>query len=85
MHYGLMCTAAHAGEGYPKALRDSILKSTKSDKALKALEKALIENSLSRSLMGTTVAVDMIGGGVKANALPELAWGVVNHRIAAER
>lgn len=34
---------------------------------------------------GTTQAVDMIGGGVKTNALPESAWAVVNHRIGESR
>lgn len=38
-----------------------------------------------KALAGTTVAVDLIKGGVKANALPERAWAVVNHRIAVER
>lgn len=25
---------------------------------------------------------DLVGGGVKVNALPETAWAVANHRIA---
>jgi acetylornithine deacetylase/succinyl-diaminopimelate desuccinylase-like protein len=38
-----------------------------------------------KSLLRTTQAVDMIVGGVKANALPELASAVVNHRIRTDR
>ena len=34
------------------------------------------------SLVTTTQAIDLIGGGVKSNALPELAWAVVNRRIS---
>lgn len=33
-------------------------------------------------LLKTTQAVDLINGGVKINALPEVAAAVVNHRIA---
>ena len=37
--------------------------------------------------MTTTQAIDLVQGGVKANALPlpEEAWAVVNHRIATQR
>jgi len=35
--------------------------------------------------VGTTIAVDLIGGGVKSNALPNEAWSVVNHRISDRR
>jgi len=34
--------------------------------------------------MTTTQAIDLVQGGVKANALPEEAWAVVNHRIATQ-
>jgi len=38
-----------------------------------------------KSLFGTTQAIDLVGGGVKTNALPENAWAVVNHRISTTR
>ena len=75
---------AHAPD-LPKSVRRAIQKSAKSDKALKAAEKALFENIRFKSLVGTTQAIDLIGGGVKTNALPESAWAVVNHRIATDR
>ncbi|CAE6419504.1 hypothetical protein ACGC1H_001911 [Rhizoctonia solani] len=68
----------------------------KCDKALQDVEKALFDassewnhgNELAarsyRSLLRTTQAIDMINGGVKANALPELASAVVNHRIRTD-
>jgi len=37
------------------------------------------------SLVTTTQAIDLIEGGVKSNALPELVWAVVNHRISVLR
>ncbi|EEB86907.1 hypothetical protein MPER_15977, partial [Moniliophthora perniciosa FA553] len=36
-------------------------------------------------LLKTTQAVDIIQGGVKVNALPELASVIINHRIAEHR
>ncbi|KAJ7583280.1 hypothetical protein C8J56DRAFT_953540 [Mycena floridula] len=34
------------------------------------------------ALLATTQAIDLVGGGVKTNALPETAWAVVNHRLS---
>ena len=83
--YGTMkCVAAHAPE-MDKKLRRTILRSIKSDKALKQLEEWVASDKTMRSLIGTTQAIDLIQGGVKTNALPELAWAVVNHRIATQR
>ena len=67
--------------GFRKALK----KSVKSDKALKAAQEELFKSKPFHALVGTTQAIDLINGGVKTNALPELAWAVVNHRIATDR
>ena len=56
-----------------------------SDEALLEAQKALFRNPDLRVLAGTTQAIDLIQGGVKANALPEKAWAIVNHRIATDR
>ncbi|KAG9073696.1 hypothetical protein FS749_014778 [Ceratobasidium sp. UAMH 11750] len=68
----------------------------KCDKALKKVEEQLfdtqsewnkgneIQARVQRSLLRTTQAVDIIDGGVKSNALPELASAVVNHRIRTD-
>ena len=80
----LQCLAAHAPT-LPSGLRKSILDAEKSDKALHAVEKILFQDRTFRALVGTTQAIDVIFGGVKANALPESAWAIVDHRIATER
>lgn len=80
----LQCVAEHAQHMPPK-LRHIINKSVYSDKALEALESVIRENELLKSEISTTQAIDLIGGGVKSNALPELAWAVINHRISVLR
>ncbi|KAF8609702.1 carboxypeptidase S [Ceratobasidium sp. AG-I] len=69
---------------------------SKCDKALQAVEDQLFNAGSefnggseaaarsSRSLLRNTQAADMILGGVKSNALPELASAVVNHRIRTD-
>jgi len=42
----------------------------------------VFKNPTYKSSVGTTQAIDIIRGGVKANALPETAWALVNHRIS---
>ncbi|KAF8074977.1 carboxypeptidase S [Lyophyllum atratum] len=77
----LQCVAEHAQE-LPKELRKTIKRSWSSKKELKKLEKVILDNPVFSSMVGITQAIDMIQGGVKANALPEMAWALVNHRIA---
>ena len=61
----LICTAAHSAE-VDQNLRKTILASTKSEKALKAVESVIFQNPLITALVGTTRAVDIVGGGVKS-------------------
>lgn len=69
----------------PDKLRQLIKDSRTDDDALKQLEEYLsVEPSYAAST-GTTQAVDLVGGGVKVNALPERIFAVVNHRIADYR
>jgi Gly-Xaa carboxypeptidase len=84
MYEKTQCLAAYAHE-LPKSVRKAIQKSAKSDKALREAQKALFKDIRFKALVGTTQAIDLIGGGVKTNALPESAWAVVNHRIATDR
>jgi len=81
---GLQCLAAHAKE-LPPHLRNDIKASLHSDEALRRIETVLFQDPALHSLAGTTQPIDLIQGGVKSNALPEMAWAVVNHRIAVER
>lgn len=81
----LLCAASY-GETIPHDLKHAILKSRHSDKALRKVEELFVfSNILYSSLVGTTQAVDIISGGVKANALPESASAILNHRINTER
>ncbi|KAI6117458.1 hypothetical protein EV401DRAFT_1969446 [Pisolithus croceorrhizus] len=77
------CLAAHAPD-VPEHLRRDILESAHSDVALRAAEDTLFSDLAFKNLVGTTRAIDIVGGGVKVNALPEQAWAVVNHRISTE-
>lgn len=89
MYAKALCLAAHA-PSLPYRLRRSLKRaSAGNDKALLYAESTLFSESNPdggrwRSLAGTTQAADLIEGGVKANALPERAWAVVNHRIATD-
>lgn len=77
----MQCIGRH-GADVPSDLRKVIKRATHSEKALHSLAKLLFENPVYESFVGTTQAVDLIQGGVKVNALPELAWAVINHRIS---
>ncbi|KAF9786336.1 carboxypeptidase S [Thelephora terrestris] len=79
----LLCAAVRSAEIDPD-MKKAILASIISDDALRAVESIIFKVPLISSLVGTTRAVDIIGGGVKANALPEYAWAVINHRIATD-
>ncbi|KAJ6627633.1 carboxypeptidase S [Mycena sp. CBHHK59/15] len=77
------CFGAHGPAIAPK-LRSAILRAVKSKKALRTAESMLLQDKMFKALVGTTLAVDIINGGVKSNALPEQASAVVNHRIATQ-
>ena len=62
-----------------------IKKSVHSDKALESLQSFVHGNEMLHSLVTTTQAIDLIEGGVKSNALPELAWALIDHRISVLR
>jgi Gly-Xaa carboxypeptidase len=69
----------------PASLRDLIFQSSSSDAALEKLVEEIAKIRLFKSLIATTQAIDIVEGGIKANALPEQALAVVNHRIAVFR
>ena len=87
MYEKALCVAAHAPT-LPKKIRRSLQKAARGhDSALLRAEHALFAADASgrwRALAGTTQAIDLVGGGVKTNALPESAWAVVNHRVATD-
>jgi Gly-Xaa carboxypeptidase len=88
------CAARYAPET-PASLRKAVAKvvasrDTKSGVDKKALARVLdwftsgagALGPIGRALVSTTQAVDLVYGGVKANALPEVATAVVNHRVS---
>ncbi|KAG6857473.1 hypothetical protein H0H87_003540 [Tephrocybe sp. NHM501043] len=77
----LQCVAEHAKD-LNEDFRQMIKHAAKSKKGLHKLEKEIVKNHLYASLVGTTQAIDVVEGGVKANALPERAFAIVNHRIS---
>ncbi|KAL1729511.1 hypothetical protein EV714DRAFT_273565 [Schizophyllum commune] len=77
------CYGQH-GAQVSAPLRALIKASQKSNAALKGLEKILFQNKFYKSMIQTTQAITMINGGVKSNALPEEAYGIVNHRISTQ-
>ncbi|KAI0954058.1 hypothetical protein AcW1_006673 [Taiwanofungus camphoratus] len=79
----VQCLAEYAPD-FPASLRKAVKRSVKSDKALVVVQNMLLKIPLFKALVGTTQAIDLINGGVKANALPENAVAVVDHRIAAD-
>ncbi|KAG9312990.1 hypothetical protein JVU11DRAFT_6428 [Chiua virens] len=83
MYKNVQCLARHAPD-LPSSLREDILNSEHSDKALLSAERELFKDANVKSLVGTTQAIDLIHGGVKVNALPERAYAVVNHRVSVE-
>lgn len=83
--YGsLQCLAEYAPE-LDTSMSRFIKESARSDAALREVESFVSKDVILRSLVGTTQAIDLVGGGVKTNALPETAWAIVNHRIATQR
>lgn len=76
----LTCVAEHSTK-VPKHLRNHILKAPKSKLSRKLLQKALGDDVRFRDLIRTTRAVDIFNGGIKANALPEVASFLLNHRV----
>ncbi|KIJ65710.1 hypothetical protein HYDPIDRAFT_110859 [Hydnomerulius pinastri MD-312] len=76
-----MCLADYS-PSFPEELRTVARHAVSDDSALDQLKAGLLKLSpLTKAMLGTTQAVDIVEGGVKVNALPERASVVVNHRI----
>ena len=73
----LTCGAAHSPE-FPPKLKKLLSSSSKREQLAIEASKASLGI---KYLMTTSVAVDVIQGGVKVNALPERVSATVNHRV----
>ncbi|CAI6753801.1 BBF_HP2_G0046960.mRNA.1.CDS.1 [Saccharomyces cerevisiae] len=76
----LQCAAEHSGF-LPPYVREAILKAPVDEGKRKVLTEFAASHPDIRDLIRTTRAVDVINGGVKANALPGLTSFIVNHRV----
>ena len=78
----LQCGAAYSPD-FPSSLRKLLPKGPKQCKAKqdRLAHEAAKAGLSARFLMQTSVAVDVIGGGSKVNALPERTSALVNHRV----
>ncbi|KAJ7115872.1 hypothetical protein C8R44DRAFT_216220 [Mycena epipterygia] len=78
----VQCAIAH-GPNSSASLQLLARKALTDDSALEELKNYILESDpVFNATLRTTQAVDIIYGGVKANALPEMATAIVNHRIA---
>lgn len=78
----VQCGAEHGPEFPPewKKLLDS-RSNAKSDRNDELANVIAESSDFLKYLFTTSVAVDIIGGGVKANALPERTTALINHRV----
>ncbi|TXT13190.1 hypothetical protein VHUM_01591 [Vanrija humicola] len=74
----LSCLSEHAPD-IPKKLKKSVQNPKKWGKLAK---KLAAEDLKVNAFLATTTAVDLINGGVKVNALPEVVTATVNHRVS---
>lgn len=78
----LQCVAVTAGDKMGKLQKKAILRAGFDKLANSKVVAALQKSPLTKYLIQTLQAADVVKGGEKANALPELVAMVVNHRIA---
>ncbi|CAR23963.1 Gly-Xaa carboxypeptidase [Lachancea thermotolerans CBS 6340] len=79
--YGLLTCAAEHGDNLPSSVRKAILQAPHDEKQKEKMVSFFSTDKRLRDLMRTSQAVDIIRGGIKANALPEVTTFLVNHRI----
>lgn len=79
----MQCFAVHA-TGLSTVIRKTILRSTFNKVANSKLIDYLNKEPMSKYLIKTSQACDVVRGGEKANALPEFSQLLVNHRISIE-
>ncbi|KAK7060905.1 hypothetical protein VNI00_000638 [Paramarasmius palmivorus] len=78
-----LCTVAYGGDKFSPRVKSLARWAMVDDRALERFKNKLIKaEPFFGVLLKTTQAVDVIQGGVKVNALPEIASVIINHRIA---
>ena len=66
VYYDTSARMATHSANVEEELRQAILDSPNSDKALETVASTIFKDPETRSLVGTTRAIDIVGGGVKA-------------------
>ncbi|CAH02878.1 Gly-Xaa carboxypeptidase [Kluyveromyces lactis] len=79
--YGFLTCAAKHDTRIPPKIKKAIVEAPKSEKQKNLVFRWLNVVKPLRDLFRTSQAVDIINGGIKANALPEVTSFLVNHRI----
>lgn len=80
---GLQCIAYHSNT-IDKNFKSDVLKAHFDGGANARVVKVLSQDPLTKYLMTTSQAVDIVAGGIKANALPESVSVLVNSRISVD-
>ncbi|KAM0750795.1 carboxypeptidase S [Meredithblackwellia eburnea MCA 4105] len=83
----LQCASAYGDlpSAWNKNIKNGARKGKKGARAREILADKFAElGRAQRYLVSTSQAADVVGGGVKVNALPETAFVVINHRIAVD-
>ncbi|CCK69349.1 Gly-Xaa carboxypeptidase KNAG_0C02380 [Huiozyma naganishii CBS 8797] len=79
--YGMLsCSAEHSSTLAPH-VRDAIVNASWDERKRRELTDYVASQKTLRDLIRTTQAIDIIHGGIKANALPESTTFLVNHRV----
>ena len=78
----LQCVARHGD--LPRLQKKAMLRAGFDKFANKKVVELMVKNPMSRYLIQTSQALDVVVGGEKANALPEHVRLVVNHRVSVE-
>lgn len=79
--YGTLTCKAEHSSSLPSDIKHIILNAGLDDKHRAQLTRYVSNDKQLRDLIRTTQSVDIISGGVKANALPESTKFLVNHRV----
>ncbi|CAH2355731.1 carboxypeptidase S [[Candida] railenensis] len=80
----MQCLAVNTGDKLPSLTRKAILRAGFDKFANSKLVEVLGREPLTKYLIQTSQALDLMIGGEKANALPENVQLTVNHRISIE-
>lgn len=80
----LQCVAAAGGDKMSTMQKKAILRADFDTFANKLVVDSLLKNKITRNLVRTSQAVDVIRGGEKINALPEEVSLLVNHRVSVD-